>query len=157
MNIRYVLTVPIVGLILSALSSGCGFSDYKNSTSTSGTTPTGTTGTGTTTGSNPPVSGTNPSPNPSSGSGATATFSEVNTQIFQPLCVQCHGSGGNSPDLSSYSAFATNTTFVVPGDPATSLVYEMVQSGSMPQGGPTLSTADLDLINEWITQGALNN
>lgn len=138
----------ILGVAVSLLS-GCG-TTYKDGTVVAGTT--GTTAAGTTTGTTPPVTAT-PAP---TASGSTATFTEVNTQILQPLCVSCHGSGA-SPDLSSYSSFATNTTFVVPGNAAQSLLYQMVQSGSMPQGGTALNSTQLSLIQEWIDEGALNN
>lgn len=149
MRKKYFSVFPVSGLLFTLLLNGCGFSDLKNAPASSGTS-----GTVTTTGGTPPST---PTPDPSTGSGGTASFSEVNSQIFQAKCVQCHGSGGTSPDLATYSGFATNTNYIVPGSPSTSLIYELVQSGTMPQGGTPLTSSELSLMSEWITQGALNN
>jgi mono/diheme cytochrome c family protein len=151
MRKNYLITFLSLGAAIALLINGCGFSDYKDAAGSPGTSGTGTTTTG-----NPPVAVNPPTPDPSSSSGGTATFTQVNTQIFQAKCIGCHGSGG-TPDLSSYSSFATNTKFIVPGNPSSSLIYEEVQSGAMPQGTASLTSAELGLMSEWITEGALNN
>lgn len=100
-------------------------------------------------------------PPPSAGATTTpqsgATYTQVNSQILQPLCVSCHGSGGQRPDLSSYAGFATSTQYVVPGSPAQSQIYTITQSGQMPPGGPTLTSSQFDLLGSWIQSGAPNN
>ncbi len=132
------------------LLSACGYTQYKNAGS--GEAP-GTAGTPVPTSPGSPGS---PNPSPSGSPTATVTFTEVSQQILQPKCVGCH-SGGNQPNLSSYAGFATNTAYVVPGNPSASALYDAVQSGAMPQGGPPLSADQVALIGNWISQGALNN
>jgi len=92
-----------------------------------------------------------------SSSPTPATFTQVNTQILQTMCISCHGAGGVSPNLSSYSTFATNTAYIVPGNSTSSVLFQQVQSGAMPKGGTPLTAAELSLIQQWIDAGALDN
>src|SRR5207247_4616105 len=46
---------------------------------------------------------------------------------------------------------------IVPGDPDSSLLYQQVESGRMPQRGGSLDDADIELLRNWILQGAQNN
>ena len=76
--------------------------------------------------------------------------------IFNENCTNCHGysgglalgnydqlmSGGNSGDL------------VIPGDYQNSILWQRIDSGEMPPGG-NISNAQLELIETWIMQGAL--
>ena len=50
--------------------------------------------------------------------------------------------GGNSGDV------------VVPGDYQSSILWQRIDSGDMPPGGE-LSSSQIELIEDWITQGAL--
>lgn len=60
-------------------------------------------------------------------------------------------------DMSAHSAY------VVPGEAHESLLYQKVSMDSppmgesMPYGGPPLSDEQVDLIGDWIDQGAPNN
>ena len=119
-------------LFILLLGAGCNSTTYKN------VPPAGA------------VPG-NASPTPT-GSGAPVTFQQVNQGILQPSCVSCHSSG--YPNFSSYSSFAQDPTLIVPGNPEQSQVYIQVQTGQMPQGGPPLNQATIDLIYQWIEQGA---
>jgi mono/diheme cytochrome c family protein len=92
-----------------------------------------------------------------SGCGSSATFTQVNQQILTPSCVSCHHAGGQSPDLSSYASFATNTEYVVPGNPSQSLIYTVTESGQMPQNGPALTAAQEQLLSSWIAASAQND
>jgi len=76
--------------------------------------------------------------------------------IFNENCTNCHGysgglalgnydqlmSGGNSGDL------------VIPGDYQNSILWQRIDSGEMPPGG-NISNAQLELIETWIMEGAL--
>jgi len=76
--------------------------------------------------------------------------------IFNENCTNCHGysgglalgnydqlmSGGNSGDL------------VIPGDFQNSILWQRIDSGEMPPGG-NISNAQLELIETWIMEGAL--
>lgn len=96
-----------------------------------------------------------PSPSPSTSSGGT--FTQVNQQILQPLCISCHNTDAQSPNLSSYLSFATNPQYVVPGKAGASLIYTVTANGQMPQGEPPLTTSQQELLGTWINAGALNN
>lgn len=87
----------------------------------------------------------------------SVTYSQVNSEIFSPKCLNCHGANGQLPNLSSYSSFATNTRYIRPGNASGSLLYQMIQSGMMPQDGPPLSQSEIDSIGSWINDGAQNN
>lgn len=133
--------------LLVASLAGCGFTRYPEAG-----TPQNAAGTA------PPATSANP-PAPSAPGSPTstpATFTQVNQQIFQPRCVGCHGSGA-SPDLTSFSSFAQNTTFVVPGNAAQSAIYTAVSTGRMPQGGTALTQAELSTLSSWIDNGAKND
>ena len=43
---------------------------------------------------------------------------------------------------------------IIPEDYESSLLWQRLDSGEMPEGGDPLSQADIDLIANWITQGA---
>lgn len=126
-----------------ALLNACGFTNAKGS---------GSSGVSAAPAS---PSGSDQSVTPAPAGGA-ATFTQVYQQILQPKCVACHGSGG-SPDLASYSGFATDTRTIDPGHADQSVLYQQVADGSMPRGGQALTQAQLDLMASWIDAGALNN
>ena len=88
--------------------------------------------------------------------------SEIQT-IFNNNCTSCHVNGGgyqNGLDLSSYENLmagdSDNGPVVIPGDHANSLLWQKVNSGAMPPGNnPDLSEDEIDLIADWIDEGAL--
>lgn len=116
---------------------------------------------------------TAPSPTPDPTPTLSATFSSIQSQIFEPECVRCHGTVMNAGlDLRAATGFASlvNTPSsqtallrVAPGDPEASYLIHKVDGragivGSrMPQGGPFLSTEQIAVIRSWITAGAANN
>lgn len=90
------------------------------------------------------------------------TLTQIQTTIFTPLCVSCHGTGGAAGmNLTAGSAY-TNlvnvpaTTLpglrVVPGNPATSALVVQLANGHR-----SVSAANQSLISAWITAGAPNN
>jgi hypothetical protein len=101
------------------------------------------------------------------------TFTEVYATVLKG-CTGCHaGLIGqiDGLDMSTQSTAYTNLvdvrasrcggTLVVPKSSATSVLYEKVTNppcGSlMPQNAPPLAQADIDLLKNWIDQGALND
>ena len=91
-----------------------------------------------------------------------AGFEETVEQIFKSRCVQCHGSGvlKGSLDLTTYAGALKGSEsgpVVVPGDPETSLLFEKVQAGEMPMGGPRLPDEQVAAIRSWIEAGALSS
>ncbi len=92
---------------------------------------------------------------------------------IQPLwdrdCTGCHVAGGEAgldlsaghshADLVGVPAAGYAADRVAAGDPAASVLYGKLTDtgqfgGPMPDGGPALSTADLELVRRWIADGA---
>ena len=72
---------------------------------------------------------------------AAADYAAVRARILAPRCLQCHGDFGAEAGLKSY---------VTPGDPGSSSLYQSVANGSMPPGGPAISADDLALLKTYI-------
>jgi hypothetical protein len=102
----------------------------------------------------------------------TADFQSIQDNVFTPICTRCH-SGANAPEglqldqAHSYallvgvpSAEVPSTLRVKPGDPADSYLIQKLQNSSgivgaqMPFGGPYLAQSTIDVIQQWITNGA---
>ena len=85
---------------------------------------------------------------------------DYHTQI-QPLlnnsCISCHGgSGGLS--LTSYENImngGNSGPAIIPFDHENSLLWVKVDSGNMPPNGSDLSTEEVELIANWIDEGAV--
>lgn len=110
---------------------------------------------------------------------ATVSFSADIQPILNTYCFRCHREGGvadqagiafRAGEEESYdllvdqpSVLDAQSTLVVPGDAAASLLFDMVASDSpvfssrMPLGGPFLTGAKIERIRVWIDQGAINN
>ena len=84
--------------------------------------------------------------------------------IFDNHCINCHINGGayfGGLDLSSYSEViegGNSGNVIIPFDYANSLLWQHVNSNYMPpygSGSPPLTTAQINLIAQWIDEGAL--
>ena len=101
----------------------------------------------------------------------TATFDSIQQNVFTPICTQCHiGAGaplGLRLDEASSYAMLVNTPSaevasllrVKPGNPDASYLIQKLQGtaavGSrMPLNNPPLPQATIDVIRQWITDGA---
>ena len=100
-----------------------------------------------------------------------ATFDSIQSNVFTPICTACH-TGAAAPQglrldaSSSYdllvgiaSSEAPSTLRVKPGDPDHSYLVQKLEGNAsvgarMPFGGPYLSQATIDVIRQWITDGA---
>jgi len=58
---------------------------------------------------------------------------------------------------ASLMAGSDNGPVVMPGDAADSLFVELVTTQKMPKRGPKLTPPQVQLITEWVNQGALDN
>ena len=76
----------------------------------------------------------------------TITFTMNVKPIIDINCVQCHGSGGNFPNLTSYNGVSANA----------GIVKAETTSRRMPQG-TSLSDDEIKAISCWVDAGALNN
>lgn len=100
---------------------------------------------------------------PSSTPSATLhiSFSQVQTQLLNPDCVSCHS--GPRPsfglDFTTYNNVAHNPVLpnlVVPGQPGRSALFSDIQGGVAP-GGVPVTQDQIDLLFNWIQQGAPEN
>jgi len=109
--------------------------------------------------------------------GEAVTFVADIQPILNARCINCHAPGGFAQmvgipwdyredtayeDLvNRISSQDANFTVVVPGDPDSSLMFLKVSSESppvgsmMPLGGPPLTDGEVQLIRDWIEQGAV--
>ena len=100
----------------------------------------------------------------------TFLFSQVNYEsqiqpIFNNNCVFCHQNGGSATlNLATYSGVMSggwSGPAIIAGDYHNSLLYQRIiqptgTDGSMPPNDP-LSQAQIDLIAQWIEEGAGNS
>ena len=101
-----------------------------------------------------------------------SAFSEIQTTVFSPICAECHGAVRMSAglQLNSQSSFAaivgvrstqnSSLSRIEPGDPDNSYLVQKIEGtaafgGRMPLGGARLPQDRIDLIRQWVTDGAL--
>ena len=113
------------------------------------------------------------------------TLSSIQREIFnttdsrgRPACINCHTTaGGRVPDgplilqegqsygqlVNRGSVGAAGAVLVIPGDPNNSYLIRKLEGASsiagvrMPNGGPYLTTGQIDVIRQWIQMGARND
>ncbi len=105
-----------------------------------------------------------------------ANFSEIQANIFVPNCATtgCH-LGAGAPqglrldDANSYgmlvgvpSSESSSTLRVAPGDPGNSYLIQKLEGSAsvgaqMPLGAPALEQASIDVIRQWISDGAIDD
>ena len=100
-----------------------------------------------------------------------AEFNSIQSHVFTPVCTACHAGGGAPQGLrldatSSYDLLVgvpsneqPSTLRVKPGDPGNSYLIQKLEGHAavgarMPLGGPYLDQATIDVIRQWITDGA---
>ena len=99
-------------------------------------------------------------------------FSSIQANIFTPICEQCH-SGATAPRglrldaANSYALLVGVASSEQPGllrvdahNPSNSYIIQKLEGTAatgerMPAGLPPLSQADINVIRQWITDGAL--
>jgi mono/diheme cytochrome c family protein len=82
--------------------------------------------------------------------------------ILQSRCLNCHGGDRLEEGLSmkTYAdlmAGSENGLVITAGDAENSLLVELVSTQKMPKRGPKLTPPQVQLIIDWINQGALDN
>jgi hypothetical protein len=101
----------------------------------------------------------------------TADFDSIQQNVFTPICTGCHA-GAAAPlglQLTAGVSYAqlvgvpsvevTSLLRVAPGDPDPSYLVQKIEGTAevgdrMPQGGPPLPQATIDVIRQWIVDGA---
>lgn len=92
----------------------------------------------------------------------TVSFANDVLPILQSRCVNCHGGERVEEGLllRSYAelmAGSNNGPVILPGDAAGSLLVELITNQKMPKRGPKLTPPQVQLITDWVNQGALDN
>ena len=82
--------------------------------------------------------------------------------ILDARCIKCHGVEQTKEglDLQTYEnifAGSRNGSVIEPGNATDSLLVQLIVEGEMPNRGQPVTPEELQLIIEWINQGALNN
>lgn len=107
----------------------------------------------------------------------TASLADIQAQVFSPICASHHSGPTPSGGLNLSSTAAVfarvgttdsqGNTIILAGNPnLSSLTWKLegvdnfalpVFGSRMPLGGPFLSQSTIDVIRQWIANGALNN
>ena len=102
----------------------------------------------------------------------SATFTSIQTEILNKSCAfsGCHVSGSVNPNLSgnSYSILvnkksSTGMDYIKPNDPNNSYLLQkllgssVINGSRMPLNSSPLSQEKINVITEWINDGAKNN
>ena len=107
-------------------------------------------------------------------SGLSPTLSSIQREIFNPSCIGHHGDhaiegdldlreGASYAQLVNHPAFQVTLDRVEPNNPEASyLIHKLdgragIVGDRMPTDGPYLSSAQIDVIRQWINAGAQNN
>ncbi len=108
---------------------------------------------------------------PPPGDPLIATLPSIQAHIFTPICTACHA-GAAAPEglmldaANSYgllvdvpSVQAPDLMRVEPGNPDDSYLIQKLEGTAavgarMPEGGPPLPQSDINVIRQWITEGA---
>ncbi|MCI0610897.1 MAG: hypothetical protein L0Z71_17785 [Anaerolineae bacterium] len=135
--------------IVSAISSPVG-----TETSTSLPLPTDTAAPTDTAQATEPAAATQPA--------ATVSFANDVFPIIQSRCINCHGGDRTEEGLvmltyAELMAGSDNGPVITAGDAENSLLAELVSTQKMPKRGPKLTPPQVQVIIDWISQGALNN
>jgi len=124
----------------------------------------------------PPPTTVPPPPPPPGGGSFGPNFSEIQSNVFTPSCASsnCHAGGGASAGLNleaanSYAELVgiastqdSATQRVNAGSPINSyLIHKLentaVTGAQMPPGGTPLPQTSIDIIRQWITDGAMDD
>ena len=102
------------------------------------------------------------SPTTAAAAGTTVSFSAEILPLLQSRCLNCHGGQRTEEGLSLAShadlmAGSENGAVIFAGDAVNSQLVEMVATQEMPKRGPKLTPDQVQLITDWVNQGALDN
>ncbi|NGZ07347.1 MAG: hypothetical protein G8237_13440 [Magnetococcales bacterium] len=100
--------------------------------------------------------------------GARVTFAEDVFPILQNRCVECHKQGApgvafSGLNLESYEGLMKGTRFgpvVVPGNAMVSNLNVLVEGRAgirMPHNRKRLTACEIDILRNWVNQGAKND
>ena len=103
-----------------------------------------------------------PSAAPTQTRSAQVSFARDVQPIFDRVCVKCHGGEETKEGLvlknyAELMAGSNNGPVIAPGDPANSLLIDLITKGKMPKKGPRLLPGEVRAITDWVAAGAANN
>lgn len=103
-----------------------------------------------------------PDDEPDTGSGDLVSFKDDVLPIFQNRCIKCHGGERTEKkfDMTSYDKLMAGSEkgpVLVAGDAAASKMVQLIEQGKMPKRSAKLLPDQIQLIIDWINQGAQNN
>ena len=154
--VKIVLFVLLVGSL-----SACGAPPTDTAASATDPPTQAPIATDTAAATEPPAATEAPATQPAA-QGATVSFANDVLPLIESRCIGCHGGDRTEEglDLKSHASIiagSTNGPVIVPGDAANSLLVEMVATQKMPKRGPKLTPPQVQLITDWVNQGALDN
>jgi len=93
---------------------------------------------------------------------SSLSFSKDVYPIFETSCIKCHGveKVSRGLDLTSYEKTMTGSVkgpVVLPGDADNSLLVKLAVEGKMPKQGAKLTSEQIEIVRNWVSQGAPNN
>lgn len=82
--------------------------------------------------------------------------------IFDTRCIKCHGvervkEGLDMQTYENIMAGSRNGPVIEPGNADNSYLVQQIVDGEMPERGDPVTPDELQLIIDWVNQGALNN
>lgn len=82
--------------------------------------------------------------------------------ILDAKCITCHGGERirEGLDMRTYNALfagSSNGPVITPGSANDSLFVQLIVQGEMPDRGTKVTPEELQIIIDWVNQGALNN
>ena len=94
--------------------------------------------------------------------GATVSFAHDVLPILGSRCTNCHGGertekGLNLKTYTDIMQGSENGPVVTAGNATNSKLIELILNQKMPKRGPKLTPPQVELITNWVNQGALNN
>jgi mono/diheme cytochrome c family protein len=103
-----------------------------------------------------------PASEPAPAQDGAVSFRNDILPIFENTCARCHGGlrterGLNLLTYDSLMRGSRNGVVIIPGEVENSELVLMVVSGEMPRRAPELPEEQIQLIIEWVSQGALDN
>ena len=109
----------------------------------------------------PPTEAPPEAPAPPADAGGVSFTNDVQP-ILNSRCANCHGLERTSGDfdLTTYDllmAGGEEGLAVIPGDAANSPLVTLPEAGKMPKRGPKLTPDQVQILKDWVNQGALNN
>jgi uncharacterized membrane protein len=94
--------------------------------------------------------------------GATVSFAHDVLPVIESRCTNCHGGertekGLNLKTYADMMQGSENGPVVTVGNAADSKLVDLIVTQKMPKRGPKLTPPQVQLITDWVNQGALNN